>query len=549
MRLLLWFLTALAKNGFAEEMTLQTCLEQNAKLLADMTELRQTKAALESATYKHYEYRFGTDGFYKAVAFSFACVIFAALAAGLTMGLVSIDPMWMEVIVKTEEKDMSDESDKVKLKEDQAAAQKILPLINDHHRLLVTLLLLNSIANEALPLFLNVLVPSWLAVVLSVALVLIFGEILPSAVFTGTNQLKIAAQCSCIVHFVTVVLSPLAFPVAKLLDWILGKNHKGRYNFAELRAIVEIHSRISIGTEQMAVFKCHDQEGLGIITTEQQHNFTSSNAVVFTGTPSIPAKSKKLKVDETYFVKTCKALHGRDSSFTFQLYRSPERRATDVITFANGDLTSGVFKLQERDEIKIMHGVMNLTHMTAREAMTPLSKVYMLESGERLNHQVLTEIDARGHSRIPVYTHSKHNLRGFFLVKKLILVTCEDNDSSCTVGNLHLHKMTLARYDTKMLDLLNKFQEDKCHLALVTDKPDLVAEAWRTGVEIPPDVHMAGIITLEDVIEKLIQEDIQDESDAINGLVMASPQPSGYSSSICSLKEPLLSNVTQIGIP
>ena len=30
---------------------------------------------------------------------------------------------------------------------------------------------------------------------------------------------------------------------------------------------------------------------------------------------------------------------------------------------------------------------------------------------------------------------------------------------------------------------------------------------------IPPNVHMAGIITLEDVIENLIKEEIKDESD------------------------------------
>lgn len=36
------------------------------------------------------------------------CVVGAALAAGLTMGLVSIDPMEMEIIVKTEDKDSMD---------------------------------------------------------------------------------------------------------------------------------------------------------------------------------------------------------------------------------------------------------------------------------------------------------------------------------------------------------------------------------------------------------------------------------------------------------
>ena len=40
---------------------------------------------------------------------------------------------------------------------------------------------------------------SWLAVVLSVSLVLMFGEIIPSAVFTGSEQLTMAARFSGLV--------------------------------------------------------------------------------------------------------------------------------------------------------------------------------------------------------------------------------------------------------------------------------------------------------------------------------------------------------------
>lgn len=37
----------------------------------------------------------GSNGFYKACLMALLCVVGAALAAGLTMGLVSIDPMEM----------------------------------------------------------------------------------------------------------------------------------------------------------------------------------------------------------------------------------------------------------------------------------------------------------------------------------------------------------------------------------------------------------------------------------------------------------------------
>ncbi|CAL1169810.1 unnamed protein product [Cladocopium goreaui] len=192
----------------------------------------------------------GSNGFYKACLMALLCVVGAALAAGLTMGLVSIDPMEMEIIVKTEDKDMVEASAKQKLKKDQAAAERILPLIHDHHLLLVTLLLMNSIANEALPLFLDQIVPSWLAVVLSVSLVLMFGEIIPSAVFTGSEQLTMAARFSGLVGAFMFVLTPVSWPIAKLLDRVLGADHKGRYNFAELRAIVSMHAGLRLGGEE-----------------------------------------------------------------------------------------------------------------------------------------------------------------------------------------------------------------------------------------------------------------------------------------------------------
>merc|ERR1719247_2067805 len=141
---------------------------------------------------------------------AFLCVSFAALAAGLTMGLVSIESMEMEMILKADDKDMKTAQDKAQLMEDKSAAEKVLPLLHDHHRLLVTLLLMNSLANEALPLFLDAIVPSWLAVVLSVSLVLVFGEILPSAVFTGKSQLSMASKFAGFVGRMQFLLAPVA---------------------------------------------------------------------------------------------------------------------------------------------------------------------------------------------------------------------------------------------------------------------------------------------------------------------------------------------------
>jgi metal transporter CNNM len=161
------------------------------------------------------------------------CVVVAALAAGLTMGLMSLDPLMLHIKKR---------AGATEQERQQAAA--LLPVVKKHHLLLVTLLLLNALANEALPLFLDKLVPNpVLTIICSVTLVLFFGEIIPSAVFTGPNQLQIAARLIPLVNIVMTLLLPIAYPIAKLLDWLLHdeEDTSSAYNRSELSALVRIH--------------------------------------------------------------------------------------------------------------------------------------------------------------------------------------------------------------------------------------------------------------------------------------------------------------------
>lgn len=102
-------------------------------------------------------------------------VIFAGLMSGLTVGLLSIDALDLEMKLAN-----GTELEKHKCK-------RVLGIISQHHTLLVTLLVANAIAMETLPIFLNDIFGSFLAVLMSVVLVLIFGEILPQALCTGPN--------------------------------------------------------------------------------------------------------------------------------------------------------------------------------------------------------------------------------------------------------------------------------------------------------------------------------------------------------------------------
>lgn len=57
--------------------------------------------------------------------------------------------------------------------------ERIFPVIDKHHWMLVTLLLCNAGAMETLPIFLDKMVTPIEAVVIAVTLVLVFGEIIP----------------------------------------------------------------------------------------------------------------------------------------------------------------------------------------------------------------------------------------------------------------------------------------------------------------------------------------------------------------------------------
>jgi len=115
------------------------------------------------------------------------------------------------------------------------------------HVLLVTLLLTNASANEALPLFLDRLVPSWLAIILSVSVVLIFGEIVPSAIFTGPDQLRLAAAFAPVVKFMRLLFFPLVWPISLTLDNCL-QHEENEHGRGEMKATAK--TLLSAGLEQ-----------------------------------------------------------------------------------------------------------------------------------------------------------------------------------------------------------------------------------------------------------------------------------------------------------
>lgn len=83
-----------------------------------------------------------------------------------------------------------------------------------------------QIVNESLPIFLDsVLGGGAEAVVASTLLIVVFGEIIPQSLGVRYG-LAIGAYSSPFVLCMMYLFSPVAWPIAKLLDYILGANEE-----------------------------------------------------------------------------------------------------------------------------------------------------------------------------------------------------------------------------------------------------------------------------------------------------------------------------------
>ena len=190
-----------------------------------------------------------SDSFFDGFWFNFigftilAC--FAGAMSGLTVGYLSIDMLILEIKMES-----GTEQEKI-------YAKKIKKVINDHHWILVTLLLCNAFACEAMPILLDKLVNDMMAIVISVTVLLFVGEIVPQALCTGPNQMKIAAFLAPFTYSLMVITYPLSYPIAKFMDLVVGLHGKTRFCNSDLKSVIELHVKEfkgNLNAQQMGYF-------------------------------------------------------------------------------------------------------------------------------------------------------------------------------------------------------------------------------------------------------------------------------------------------------
>ena len=144
------------------------------------------------------------------------------------------------------------------------------------------------------------------------------------------------------------------------------------------------------------------------------------------------------------------------------------------------------------EDTEILEGIIKFGNIQVVDIMT--SRVDMVIVDIKTNYKKLLEIKIEsGYSRIPVYAGTRDNIKGLLYSKDLLP---------------HLDKPANFRWQTlirpayyvpetkKIDDLLNEFQTNKVHLAIVVDEYG----------------GTSGLVTLEDILEEIVG-DISDEYD------------------------------------
>jgi putative hemolysin len=147
----------------------------------------------------------------------------------------------------------------------------------------------------------------------------------------------------------------------------------------------------------------------------------------------------------------------------------------------------------ERDERKMIYSIFQLSETLAREIMIPRIDILAIDVQSPLSEAVDSLLKS-GYSRVPVYEETVDNILGVLYTKDLLRVWREGNGNSSI---RHLLRPAYFVPEAKKVDeLLAEMQARRVHLAVVVDEYGGVA----------------GVVTLEDIVEEIVGE-IQDEYD------------------------------------
>lgn len=162
---------------------------------------------------------------------------------------------------------------------------------------------------------------------------------------------------------------------------------------------------------------------------------------------------------------------------------------------AMADISESEGSIKE-DEETVITNVLNLQNMQVGEIMTPRVVIYGWSIACTVR-QALEDNPDTTFSRIPLYGDSIDDLRGFVLRTDVLMAATKEQWDRPLLD--FAKTLTVVAVDQPIDQVLKNIMQSQTHLALVQD------EFGGT----------AGVVSLEDVIETLLGEEIVDEGDEV----------------------------------
>jgi CBS domain containing-hemolysin-like protein len=169
------------------------------------------------------------------------------------------------------------------------------------------------------------------------------------------------------------------------------------------------------------------------------------------------------------------------------LISAEEIQATVALSRASGKID-----LQQE---KTISNILALREKTVRQAMTPRTVTFSLSEHLTVGEAMQLKDKWNLHSRAPVYDADPDDVVGIVLSKEILLSASEGKDH-LRLAEL-MHPVHFVPESAPLNKILMDFFEKRSHLFVVVDEYGSVT----------------GVISLEDIIEEIMGQEIMDESD------------------------------------
>jgi magnesium and cobalt transporter len=173
------------------------------------------------------------------------------------------------------------------------------------------------------------------------------------------------------------------------------------------------------------------------------------------------------------------------------LHPGPDSKSELIETLADAEHRA----LIEPESRQMLEGVLRMAELSAGDVMVAAPRMDMLDIDAPFDELMDAVIDT-GHSRFPVFEGSRDNIIGILMAKDLLKLQRAPEWSLRTM----LRPAVFVPESKALNGLLRDFRTNRNHLAVVIDEFG----------------NLAGLVTIEDVLEEIVGE-IEDEFDERSG--------------------------------